>query len=50
MIAFSRVLKRQAGATVRELAVMAALFGFSLAAMVAYGVYLTGGAAAVYAG
>lgn len=44
MIAFSRVLKRQAGATLAELAVMAALIFISLALMVGYGVYLTSAA------
>jgi hypothetical protein len=48
VVAFSRVLRRQAGATVKELAVIAALFGFSFASMagvVGYGVYVTGAAA-----
>jgi hypothetical protein len=44
MIAFSRVLKRQAGATVGELAFLAAVFAFSLALMVGYGVYVTSAA------
>ncbi|MBB4196481.1 Flp pilus assembly pilin Flp [Rhodoblastus sphagnicola] len=44
VVAFSRILRRQAGATVKELAVMAGLIGFSLASMVGvvgYGVYAT---------
>jgi len=43
-VAFSRVLKRQAGATAKELIVIAALFGVSLAFMVGaigFGVYMT---------
>jgi Flp pilus assembly pilin Flp len=44
MVAFSRVLKRQAGATARELVVIAGLVAFSLASMmgvVGYSVYAT---------
>lgn len=42
--AFSHILRRQAGATFRELVVIAGLVGFSLASMVGmvgYGVYAT---------
>ena len=44
MVAYSRILKRQAGATVKELAVIAALIGFSMASVVGvvgFGVYVT---------
>jgi Flp pilus assembly pilin Flp len=44
MVAFSRVLRRQAGATAKELAVVAVLIGFSMASaagVVGYGVYVT---------
>lgn len=44
MIALSRVLKRQAGATVGELAALAAVCVFSLASLVGYGVYVTSAA------
>lgn len=44
MVAFSRVLKRQAGASVRELAVITALFGLLLASVVGYGVYMVSAA------